>query len=100
MRKVTYTIDDLEYFRELYKGVENIFEDGTSFRCEYTLIGNDYEERYLLLDPDGKKININDLNGYQKGVVLADCSRHFQGKPLESGGKMPTGCVKIEEVVL
>lgn len=26
MRKVTYIIDDLEYFRELYKGVDNLEE--------------------------------------------------------------------------
>lgn len=103
MRKVTYTIDDLEYFRELYKGAENLEEilsAITPFRCEYTLIGEDYERKYLLLDPDGNKLNINDLNGYQKGVVLCDCQRHFQRKPLESGGEMPTGCIKIEEVEL
>ena len=57
MRKVIYTIDDLEYFRELYKGAENledILSAITPFRCEYTLIGEDYERKYLLLDPEGK----------------------------------------------
>lgn len=101
MRKVTYIIDDLEYFRELYKGVDNleeILKAITPFRCEYTLIGDEYERKYLLLDAEGNKLNINDLNGYQKGVVLADCQRHFQRKPLESATGMPTGCVKIVEV--
>lgn len=103
MRKVTYTIDDLEYFRGLYRGVNNLEEilsAVTPFRCEYTLIGENYERKYLLLDPEGNKLNINDLNGYQKGVVLADCQRYFQRKPLESGGEMPIGCIKIEEAEL
>ena len=102
MRKVTYTIDDLEYFRELYKGADNLEEILgciTPFRCEYTLIGEEYEERYLLL-VEGQEISINELNGYQRGVVLADCQRHFQRKPLESGGEMHTGCIKIEEAEL
>lgn len=100
MRKVTYIIDDLEYFRELYKGVDNleeILKAVTPFRCEYTLIGDEYERKYLLLDAEGNKLNINDLNGYQKGVVLTDCQRHFQRKPLESATEMPTGCVSIVE---
>lgn len=102
MRKVTYIIDDLEYFRELYKEADNLEEilsGVTPFRCEYTLIGEEHEERYLLL-VDGKKISINELNGYQKGVILVDCQRHFQGKSLESGKEMPTGCIKIEETEL
>ena len=102
MRKVTYIIDDLEYFRELYKGADNLEEilgGITPFRCEYTLIGEEQEERYLLL-VDGKSISTNELNGYQKGVILADCQRHFQKKPLEGGKEMPTGCIKIEEAVL
>lgn len=49
---------------------------------------------------EGQEISINELNGYQRGVVLADCQRHFQRKPLESGGEMPTGCIKIEEAEL
>lgn len=100
MRKVTYTIDDLEYFRELYKGVDNLEEILgciTPFRCEYTLIAEEYGERYLLL-VDGQETNINELNGYQRGVVLADCQRHFHRKPLDGGREMPTGCVNIEEV--
>lgn len=63
MRKVTYIIDDLEYFRELYKGVDNleeILKEITSFRCEYTLIGDEYERKYMLLDAEGNKLNIND----------------------------------------
>ena len=103
MRKVTYIIDDLEYFKKLYEGennLEEILNAINPFRCEYTLIGEEYESEYLSMDAEGNKLNIDDLNGYQKGVVLADCQRHFQGKPLDSGGKMPTGCIMIKEAVL
>lgn len=103
MRKVTYVIDDYEYFKNLYMGVDNledILNAVAPFRCRYTLIGEDYERKYLLEDMDGNNLNISSLNGYQKGIVLCDCQRHFQGKPLESGGELPTGCIKIEEDII
>ena len=58
--------------------------------------GNSYD-RFELTDFEGNKININDLNGYQRGVVLESCVRHFTGKePDDNNGYM---FESVEEVV-
>lgn len=100
-KKIKYIIDDLEYFRrELSKQckpeeVETIINSmgKPSFKAVYTLfgIGDNFPDRYELTNENGDKININDLNGYQKGVVLNDCFRHYMGDITE----MPTGCIEI-----
>ncbi|MDD5022240.1 MAG: hypothetical protein PHR82_08970, partial [Endomicrobiaceae bacterium] len=35
-------------------------------------------ERYVLNTPSGEKIPLTSLNGYQRGIVLNECYRHFQ----------------------
>lgn len=95
MRKVRYTIDDYEYFKRIYKEADNIddiLKDIKPFRVIYTLIdennGNTFD-RYELTDFDGNRLNINDLNGYQKAILLDDCIRHFTGRePQYEGGYM------------
>lgn len=102
MRKVTYYIDDLAYFKKEYNLSEekfnDIFSDKTSFGAIYTLIGDGTDvDRYTLTDYDGEKIPIDSLNGYQKGVVLNDCYAHFTGGKYHSNSKTPCGVMKIEE---
>lgn len=46
---------------------------------------------------DGNKININDLNGYEKGVVLNDCYTYFVGGKYHSNADHPCGVVEIIE---
>ena len=59
----------------------DIFGNEEPFKCIYVLYGEKKEcpDRYELTDLNGNKININDLNGYQKGVVLNDCWAYFTG---------------------
>lgn len=85
-RRVTYHINDHESLRMMYagaEGLEGILESlPPPFICTYTLIGdsgNMYPDRYELRDEEGNKININSLNGYQKGVVLDNAKRHYSG---------------------
>lgn len=92
MRKVTYTIDDVAYFRRVYKDydVNSLLSGIEPFRAVYVLysgINSDkMPDRYELFI-DGKKTNINTLNGYQRGVVLEDCFNHFIGRdPQYDGG--------------
>ena len=105
MREVTYYINDHEYMRELYKDAPNL-EDILSglpdpFICVYTLKGQiipgqqvtEYNH-YELTDVVGRKIDTDSLNGYQRGVVLCDCQRHFAGKC-----DKPFGVVGIKEVL-
>lgn len=106
MRKVTFTINDLEWFRKFYKmsdaQFKDIFDNQESFKCTYTLYGEGkkYPDRYELTDFDGNKISINDLNGYQKGVVLNDCCAYFTGGKYHSDTKEPCGVVEIKEEIL
>lgn len=103
MREVTYYINDHEYMRELYKEAGNLDDIMSGlpdpFVCVYTLkavvtsgqpvMGHNY---YDLTDIMGRKINMEDLNGYQRGIILCDCQKHFDGKQ-----DNPFGVVKIEE---
>ncbi len=101
MKKVTYYIDDIEYFRRDFKencGIaedkaEEMIEDKEPFRCIYTLTGSGKTvQKYTLTDFNGKNIDINKLNGFQRGICLNDCYAHFIGgkyhddsdKPLRS----------------
>lgn len=102
MRKVTFVIDDIEYFRNLYKDqltekqFNEIKNDLKSFKAVYTLIGNQNPDRYILTTPEGDKLNINDLNGYQRGCVLNDCHAYYNGKR-DFEGNGPCGVVEIKE---
>ena len=102
MRKVTFYIDDLEWFRKYYnltdKQMEDLFSNSSSFRVIYTLYGDEKNvEHYTLTDYDGNKICINSLNGFQGGVVLSDCWAYFTGSKYSNGGKEPCGVIRIEE---
>lgn len=50
-----------------------------------------------MTDYDGNKININDLNGYEKGVVLNDCYAYFVGGKYCFDSDKPCGVVDIVE---
>ena len=105
MRKVTFKIDDQEYFkRELEKEncteeqKEDILKCLGTFKAIYTLYGNGKSvDRYTLTDYNGNKININDLNGYEKGVVLNECYTYFVGGKYHSNADHPCGVVDIVE---
>ena len=105
MRKVIFKIDDKEYFRrELEKEnvpndiKEEILNSVKSFKSIYTLYGEGNNvNRYELTDYDGNRISINDLNGYEKGVVLNDCCAYFTGGKYHSNTDKPCGVVEITE---
>lgn len=54
-------------------------------------------DRYELTDYDGNRIDINSLNGYEKGVILNDCYAYFVGRKYHSDAKEPFGVVEIVE---
>lgn len=102
-RIVTYHIDDATYFRALFASqgatpeqVENIVDMMNAFEARYTLMGTpgQYPDRYELFDKNGNKMNICDLNGYQKGVVLAACVQHYMGQLAKED---VTGVIAITE---
>lgn len=103
MRKVKFFIDDLRYFKEKFnlddKQLKEMFNDKESFKAIYTLYGEGKTtERYELTDYSENKININSLNGYERGVVLSDCYSYFVGgKYFGENSDTPCGVVKIEE---
>lgn len=106
MRKVIFKIDDHEYFRREFvekdgcteKQAEDILKGLGNFKAIYTLygVGNNVD-RYELTDYDGNKISINDLNGYEKGVVLNDCYAYFTGGKYYDNADKPCGVVGILE---
>lgn len=102
MRKITYHIDDLAYFRKEYalsdEDFNKLFPDNDSFMAIYTLIGNGkIVDKYELTDYNGEKIPLSSLNGYQKGVILNDCYAHFTGGKYQGGANSPCGVTKIFE---
>lgn len=103
MRKVIFTIDDLVWMQKHYnltdEQMKDIFPDKESFRVIYTLYGEGKNvDRYDLTDYDGNKIHMNDLNGYEKGVVLNDCYAYFTGGKYHSDTKEPCGVVDIQDM--
>lgn len=107
MRKVIFEINDREYFKKTFIEEEGLTENaandlisgmGDSFIAIFTLVGKDTTiDRYELTDKNGKKININSLNGYQKGVVLNDCYAYFEGRKYQNNGNKPCGVINIIE---
>lgn len=100
MRKVVFTIDDLAWFKRFYNLTEeqkqDIFNDEESFKVIYTLYGEGKNiDRYTLTDHDGNKVKLNDLNGYQRGVVLNDCMAYFNGGKYHGNETEPCGVVDI-----
>lgn len=104
MRKVIFKIDDIEWFRRFYKVSEEdfykIFAGKESFKVIFTLYGNGKNvERYILTDFNGNKKNINELNGYEKGVLLNDCYAYFEGRKYYNYAEIPCGVIEgIEEI--
>lgn len=81
--------------------LKDIFADQEPFKCIYILYGDKKQpEKYELTDFDGNKININALNGYQKGVVLNDCYAYFTGGRYHSETGEPCGVVEVKEEIL
>lgn len=105
MRKVIFKIDDNEYLRREFKKeeftenqIEDILKGLGDFKAIYTLYGNGKQvDRYELTDYSGNKIDINSLNGYEKGVVLNDCYAYFVGGKYHSNAENPCGVVGIIE---
>lgn len=105
MRKVVFTIDDLAYFQHKWNLTDDqmraIFPEKESFRAVYTLYGNGHNaERYELSDQDGNKIALDSLNGYEKGIIIADCYDYFSGGKYFDGMDKPCGVVEIEEYTI
>jgi len=83
MRKVTFIIDDIASMKELFKNEENASEamkDQKSFKAVFSVIGNKSPDRYELSDMNGNRLNINDLNGYQRACIMGDCYKYFESK--------------------
>ena len=71
MRKVVFTIDDIEYFKRKFKlsdeQVAEFFGEKESFKVIYTITGNGRNpDKYELTDHDGNKITLDSLNGVLK----------------------------------
>ena len=103
MRKVIFKIDDLAWMQKHYnltdEQMHDIFADNKPFKSIYTLYGNGKNvDRYDLTDYDGIKINLDELNGYQRGVVLNDCMTYFNGGKYHSNGTEPCGVVDIQDM--
>lgn len=102
MRKITFAIDDYNYFKNLFysRFPESPKEDiekalsglNSCFKATFILTGEKFPDQYELLSENGEKMNINDLNGFQKGIVINDCYRYFEGKIKE-----PCGVVEIKD---
>lgn len=103
MRKVIFKIDDEEFFKQEHKDQlteeqwNGFFKGTNPFKAIYTLIGENYPDKYELTDHDGNKLNYNNLNGYQRGVVLNDCMAYFNGEKYYDNAAKPCGVVKIIE---
>lgn len=104
MRKVIFKIDDIEWFRRFYEVPEEdfkkVFEGKESFKVIFTLYGNGKTvDRHELTDFNGNKKNINDLNGYEKGVILNDCYAYFEGRKYHSEARIPGGMIEVIEEI-
>ena len=106
MRKVIFTIDDVEYFKRMLQNQnvtkeaqKDILDNLNQFKVIYTLYGEGKNiDRYDLTDYDKIKINLDELNGYEKGVVLNDCCAYFTGGKYHSDTKEPCGVVDIQDM--
>ena len=102
MRKVEFIIDDLAWMKKHYnltdEQMKDIFKDKESFRVIFTLYGEGKTtDRYTLTDYKGNKININELNGYERGIVINDCYAYFEGRKYHNNAEEPCGVVDIKE---
>jgi len=113
MVKIIYHIDDVAYLRAQIAAsdvpeekLDDLFADLETFRAVYTLSAprrahGTCPDHYTLTDEEGNKININDLNGYQRGCILSACQSHFAQIPPENSdhnvNDLPFGVVRIEQ---
>ena len=108
MRKVKFIIDDEKFLREELKRqspemvenqIEDIVTDNAPFKAIFTLCSENgnYSDRYELTDFDGNKMNINSLNGYQRGLILSDCYSYFENRPYQNNADIPCGVIEIIE---
>lgn len=102
MRKVIFKIDDIVWMKKHYnlteEQIKDIFSDPKPFRVFYVLIGNGKSvNRYELTDYEENKLRMDDLNGYERGVVLNDCYAYFTGGKYHSDTKGPCGVIEIVE---
>ena len=102
MRKVVFTIDDIEFFRRKFKlsdkQMAEFFGDQDSFKVIYTIVGEGKRpDTYELTDYDGNKIDRQSLNGYQRGIIINDCIAYFTGASYHENDDEPCGVIKIEE---
>ena len=106
MRKVIFTIDDVEYFKRILQkqnvteeAQKDILDNLNQFKVIYTLYGEEKNvDRYTITDYDGNKVNLNDLNGYQRGVILNDCMAYFNGEKYHGNGTEPCGVIDIQDM--
>ncbi|MBQ7108251.1 MAG: hypothetical protein IJN95_04085 [Clostridia bacterium] len=84
---IVYKIRDNDYFRALLakqgvvgKEADEILQGFDDLNVDYTLYGRPgcFPDRYELRTVDGEKLNINEQNGYVRGVVLVACDHHFR----------------------
>jgi hypothetical protein len=102
MRKVTFIIDDHAYFQRLYKlppeQAKAMFSGTRGFRATYAIFsraeGDTIPDRCELTDGTGEKIDLDSLNAFQRGVILGECMRYFEG---ELRDRKPTGVLEIKE---
>lgn len=102
MRKVIFKIDDIVWMKKHYNlteaQIKDIFSDPKPFRVLYVLIGEGKSvDRYELTDYEGNKLRMDNLNGYERGVVLNDCYAYFTGGKYHSDTKGPCGVIEIVE---
>lgn len=105
MRKVIFKINNHEYLRKEFEKngctesqIVYVLKGLGNFKAIYTLYGEGKNvDRYELTDYDGNKISINDLNGYEKGVVLNDCHAYFTGGKYHCNADELCGVVEIIE---
>ena len=108
MSKVKFIIDDEKFLRDDLKRqspeitenqIEDILSDIIPFKAIFTLYSTNgnYSDRYELTDFDGNKMNINSLNGYQRGLILSDCYSYFENRPYQNNADIPCGVIEIIE---
>lgn len=72
---MTFHINDVEWFAKEFnltnEEASDKFGGRTPFKCTYIIKGKDGKRReeYLLYDINGTEIDINTLNGYQRGLL-------------------------------
>ena len=116
MRKVTYKINDIEWFRRdmterhpewtMDQINEILSTMNKPFIAEYTLygVGNQPGKYELIVNGESWSINDERLNGYHRGCILNDCIRQFMGAERDKFNIAPEypkedafGCLEIIE---